>query len=276
MQKFDILGHEPSFLPDGFSWKLSWHDEFDGTEIDTSKWDYRLSMMGKKHRPWTNEGVALDGNSNCVFSIYEKDGKVYSSQLQTGYNYMDEPNEKDVHAYGDAVWPIGNLRKSKYLHGFGYYECRCKLQSMPGWWSAFWLQSPIIGCRPETEYAGVECDIMESFSPGHIIAHTNHFDGYGVNHKIAKAGGDFDISTDEFHRFGVHWSENGYTFYVDGRVDGHIAGPVSKVPQFILISTEVNGFRGGSHSATEEAHAAAKAGDTFVVDYVRVFDAICD
>lgn len=88
MKKFEIKDHEPSLLPDG-NWKLVWSDEFDGTELDTTKWDYRLSMMGKRHRTWDDEGVKLDGNSNAVFSIYEKDGEICSSQLQTGYNYMD-------------------------------------------------------------------------------------------------------------------------------------------------------------------------------------------
>ena len=25
------------------------------------------------------------------------------------------------------------------MHRYGYYECRCRLQQMPGWWSAFWM-----------------------------------------------------------------------------------------------------------------------------------------
>ena len=47
MQKYEVKGHEPSFLPEGHKWQLAWSDEFDGTELDESKWDYRLSMMGK-------------------------------------------------------------------------------------------------------------------------------------------------------------------------------------------------------------------------------------
>ena len=52
MQKFDVTGHEPSLLPDG-NWELVWNDEFDGTELDRTKWDYRLSMMGRRHPAWT-------------------------------------------------------------------------------------------------------------------------------------------------------------------------------------------------------------------------------
>ena len=74
MQEYKVEGHVSSFLPEGHIWKLIWADEFDGTELDRSKWDYRLSMMGKRHITWTDDGVTLDGNSNAVFRIYEKDG----------------------------------------------------------------------------------------------------------------------------------------------------------------------------------------------------------
>ena len=47
MKKFEVAGHEPSFLPDG-EWKLVWADEFDGTELDRTKWDLRLNFWGKR------------------------------------------------------------------------------------------------------------------------------------------------------------------------------------------------------------------------------------
>lgn len=37
MKKYEVEGHLPSFLPDGKEWKLTWHDEFDGPELDRSK-----------------------------------------------------------------------------------------------------------------------------------------------------------------------------------------------------------------------------------------------
>ena len=59
MKKFEVKNHEPSFLPDG-GWELAWADEFDGIELDKSKWDYRTSMMGKEHPAWIKEGVTLE------------------------------------------------------------------------------------------------------------------------------------------------------------------------------------------------------------------------
>ena len=274
MKQFEVEGHAPSLVPEGKEWKLVWADEFDGTELDRTKWDYRLSMMGKRHITWTDDGVTLDGNSNAVFRIFEKDGEICSSQLQTGYNYMDaEVDPQGYHFDGGLTWPIGKLKKSKFLKQYGYFECRCKLQKMEGWWSAFWLQSPTIGCDLDPGIAGIENDIMESLHPGEIIGQTNHYGGYGDDHQRIRANeGAKGFSLDEYHTFGMLWEKTGYTFYIDGKESGHIDGPVSHRPQFILLSAEVNGYRKPPYTATEEAKAAAKAGDVFLVDHIRVFD----
>ena len=272
MKEYKVENHESSFLPEGKDWKLVWSDEFDGTELDLSKWDYRLSMMRKRHITWGNEGVTLDGNSHAVFTVYEKDGEICSSQLQTGYNYMDAEPTNDVFFDEGLVWPIGKLKEHKFLHRYGYYECRCKLQQKEGWWSAFWVQSPVIGSSLDPEISGIENDIMESFSPGKVVAHCNHYNGYGVDHKSVAAGEGMELDLNCFHTFGMLWTENGYTFYVDGKEDGNISGPVSKIPQFIIISTEVLGYRQKEKTATKEARAAV--GDKFIVDYVRVFDEV--
>lgn len=88
MKKFEVADHEPSLLPEGKRFRLVWSDEFDGTELDRTKWDYRTSMMGKVHPARTDGGVTLDGNSNAVFTLQLKDGTPVSSQLQTGDTFL--------------------------------------------------------------------------------------------------------------------------------------------------------------------------------------------
>ena len=275
MKEFFVDGHAASILPKGYDFDLVWSDEFDGDTLDTDKWDYRLCMMGKRHPAWTDKGVKIE-NSCAVFSIFEEDGNIVSSQLQTGYNYMDEPAVDTTTDDSVLQWPIGKLKNSKYTHKYGYYECRCKLQKNSGWWSAFWLQSPIIGSSLDTAISGIEVDIMESFAPGEVDVHVLHYNGYGQDHQSVVAGDKREnISLQEFHRFGCLWEPDGYTFFVDGVQDGEkISAPVSHTPQFILISTEVNGYRKSEKNATKEAREAAKLGDVFMVDYVRVFDII--
>ena len=270
MKIFEVNGHAPSLLPDGYDFELVWSDEFDGDTLDPSKWDYRLCMMGKRHPAWTDKGVKVE-NSCAVFSIFEENGEIVSSQLQTGYNFMDQPVEKTTFGKDHLQWQIGKLRENKFTHKFGYYECYCKRQQLPGWWSAFWIQSPIIGASLDPKLTGSEVDVMESFKPGEVKPHNVFTGGYGLDMQRRKVGG-MTVDESKFHHFGVLWLPDKYVFYVDGVKDGEITENVSAIEEFILISTEVRGYRNEDHLPTEEAKATAKAGDRFLVDHVRVFD----
>ena len=271
MQTFKIADHEDSLLPDG-EWALVWNDEFDGTELDRTKWDFRLSMMGERFPSWTDKGVRLDGKGNVVFEILEEDGRPVCSQLQTGYNFMDEPVQKTMFGSNTLQWPIGKLKKSLFTHTYGYYECRCRLQQHPeAWWSAFWMQSPVIGASLDPGDTGTELDIMEYCQEGVIPTHNVYTGGYGLDMKHAYVGGVSGVDKTAFHRFGMLWDHTGYTFYIDGVEDGHISQYISHRPEFILISTEVKGYRRGDHTPAKEGFDCIGK-DSFIVDYVRVFD----
>ena len=270
MKEFIVKDHAPSWLPEG-NWEMVWAEEFDGKDLDRSKWDYRMCMMQKPWMAWTDKGVHLDGNSNAVFTLHEEDGRIVSSQLQTGYNFMDQPLQESKFGNDYLQWTVGKLKESMYLHGHGYYECYCRLQQMPGWWSAFWIQSPNIGSTLDPAMSGVEIDVMESFRPGKIAAHNVFTGGYGLDSKRVKVGGKM-VDEKVWHRFGVLWDETGYTFYIDGEEDGKITDFLTARPEFILISTEVRGYRREHHSFELEALEAYKAGDTFLVDHIRVFE----
>ena len=274
MQKFEIEGHEPSLLPDG-TWKLVWSDEFDGTELDRSKWDFRLNFWGRRYQTFTDKAVELDGLSNVKLHILEKDGQFYSSQLQTGALSFDKPSDRDLSPSGrTGFWPLGTIDRPKFMHRYGYYEVRCKFQSQPGWWSAFWLQSPSIGTSFDPAYSGVEVDIMECFKRDGEVTSGNIYGGYGRNFRQeARVHYKLDTPYEDWHRFGVDWEEDGYVFYCDGKVTARSSAPVSKVEQFILLTTECEGYRSGNMDQPSEV---LKNGiilpDCFTVDYVRVFD----
>ena len=272
VESIPVPGHEPSLLPAGRNFQLVWSDEFDGDELDRTKWAFRTCMMQKRHPAWTDKAVRLDGKGNAVFDIRIEDGRPVSSQLQTGFNFMDEPVAETTFWNDHLQWPIGKLHAPLFEHRFGYWECRCRLQQKPGWWSAFWMQSSTIGASLDPARTGVEIDVMESFSPGAVVPHNVFHGGYGQDIHREKVGGNMALDTSAFHRFGVLWDDKGYTFFIDGREDGRVEEHVSRVPLFVLVSTEVSGYRHADHKPVPEAFSAAEAGDTFLVDYVRVFD----
>lgn len=291
MKKFEVKDHEPSYLPDG-EWKLVWADEFDGTELDRTKWDFRLNYWGKRFEAYTDKGIVLDGNSHIELHRTEIDGRYVSPQLQTGSNSFDFLLEKTVNHWGqDGIWPLDELKEPKFVHRYGYYECRCKFQNDPEtMWAAFWTQSPSIGARIEPEWCGVESDIMEYFHMGQATT-GNIMGGYGKQYtKDGRVKYDLEETKDGWHYFGMDWREDGYTFYYNGKVISECNEHVSHVPQFILLTTEVQGYRSGLNGNAEGKYKLLGGGglvdeapflikdkfedDAFIVDFVRVFDRV--
>ena len=268
--------HHKSLLPPpprGKTWQLIWNDEFDAPALDETKWTYRLHLLQKRHQTFTNEGLTF--KDSCVhFNLIEKDGHFYSQHLQTGENYMDRPGKICCFAADKSpkfIWPVAKISQPKFEHKYGYYECRCKLQQNPGWWSAFWLQSPVQGHSLDPATAGVEVDIMESFERDNITQHVIHWGGCGDDHKSAASPklniGDPD--KDGFRTFGCLWTPRGYRFYINGKETWRSSAAVSRRPQFMLLSTECMGYRMGD---APDPRLKNSIPDTFIVDYVRVYE----
>ncbi len=278
MKHFTLPDHADSLLPGNKNWRLVWNDEFDGRELDQSKWGFRRNFWGKPFPAFCGEeGVELDGGGTMKLKLLRKGDDFFSPHLQTGSLTYDIPRD------GNGVWPFGKYEEPKFLHRYGYFEIRCRLPGNPGWHAAFWLQSPSVGAHPAPRRAGVECDIMENYRQyydGNIIC-GNIWNGYG---KDCKGNGHFRFpfleTEDTWHHYGVDWSPAGYVFYADGCEVGRVDGPVSETEQFILVSTECHGYRGPGFMAdgvTEAGKPApilfkAKLPDCFEVDFVRVFD----
>ena len=121
MKKFEIEDHAPSFLPEDSQWKLIWADEFDGTELDRTKWDFRLQFWGERFDAYTDQGVVV--KDGCVeLHRTEVDGRYVSPQLQTGANSFDHlSTERGNNPWGqDGIWPLEPLEAPKFVHRFGY------------------------------------------------------------------------------------------------------------------------------------------------------------
>ena len=260
-----------SQLPAGKKWKMVWNDEFDGVTLDTTKWGYRLYYWQTRHETLTKDGASLDGKGNLLLKVYEKDGKFYSSTLQTGSMYLDQPGVRK--GKNTEAWPIGKLETPKFAHRFGYYEIRCKLPTKSeGWWPAFWIQSPCIGSTLDPGISGVEIDIMENFKRDEQTRSAVLWNGYGP---YGKGGCSCDNPrpgiSEGYHTFGLDWSGGDYIFYIDGKEHWRFNGPVSGIEEFILVSTECAGYREGAPSPLLKKENLP---DYFIVDYVRVFDEV--
>ncbi|MHC4146656.1 MAG: glycoside hydrolase family 16 protein, partial [Planctomycetota bacterium] len=228
-------------IPEGKIWKLAWSDEFEGAEIDQSKWEI-IGDSKRRDGYWVKEDSYLDGKGNLLLRI-KKSGEKYTS---------------------------GAMRtQGKFEHKFGYWVCRCKFPTEEGHWPAFWLFArPGVGKVGNEGRDGTEIDIMEKPWRQDKITQNLHWDGYGKEHKSAGSGQITIPGVSQgFHTFALHWTPEQYVFYVDGKETWRTsAGGVSQVPEFIKLTEEIGDWGGDI--------TKAKLPDYFTVDYVRVYDMV--
>ena len=224
--------------PEGTSWSLVWFDEFEGDEIDGSKWE----VMGDWERRdgwWVQEDAYVDGEGHLVIRTKQDGDRFTSGAVRT----MD-----------------------RFEHAFGYYEARCLFPEQPGHWPAFWIYDPLVGTIGDEGRDGSEIDIMEKAWLEERINQAIHWDGYGAEHQSVGQQVDFPGLNEGYHTFGLVWKEDEYIFYIDGEETWRTsAGGVSQVPEYIKLTDEIGTWAGDIHEATLP--------DYFLVDYVRVYDA---
>ncbi|HXH59951.1 MAG TPA: glycoside hydrolase family 16 protein [Fimbriimonadaceae bacterium] len=216
-------------------YSLAWHDEFDGTALDTTKWEYR-GLGPRRDAINTRDAVTVSG------------GMLHITTTKVGDEYH-----------------TGMIATSgKYSTAFGYFEARLRLQKQVGHWSAFWLQSPQMGQVGDPQKFGTEIDVIEYLRREEETAQINlHWDGYGKNHKHAGTQAHVDGLGSGFHTFGLEWTPVVYRFFVDGREVWKTDKAVSHLAEFMLLSIEVGDWAGDIKGA--------ELPDGIDVDWVRVW-----
>ncbi|RMO05734.1 hypothetical protein ALQ47_03290 [Pseudomonas cichorii] len=232
-------------LPDGVASTPIFADEFEGDQLDDTKWRHRLPGIRNncKNVP---ETVSVRAGYLTI--------KTYSG-LSNGIlqNYCGMISTADT-----------------FLANQGYWEASVRFKRAFGVQVAFWVQTPAMEVgKPEQ---GVEIDVFEhgSAAESKNYNHAIHWDLYGEHHKYWAWAGLLDNLDDgKFHRFGVLWAKDRYEFYVDGVMTKTVpssVAPISLGDEFIILSSEVprqfppEGF-GDQYSAQTD----------FDVDYVRVY-----
>ena len=153
-----------STVPAGFSKTAAFDDEFTGSTLDLTKWDYRY--LGAR-------GIAID-IQNAI-------------SVANGYLTVTTYSANDANGVLQTYTGMISTEKS-FLQKYGYWESSVRFHYQPGMQTAFWVQSPTVG-NPigNPQAAGVELDIFE-----HVSRETNPiaydhalvWDGYGCQRQI--------------------------------------------------------------------------------------------
>lgn len=229
-------------------YSLVFEDNFNGNELDRSKWDDYGVGTGRSGFISPSQVKVKNGNL-IITQEYRTDGQ-----------------------FGEG-WYVGGI-STKQDFTRGYFECRCKCNktTYDGYWSAFWLLSEN-SANPEISKGGVggaEIDIVEAFVDKFGVPtafNVIHAAGEknGVKGPIGQTVAKTKMATlfTMYHTFALEWTENEYTFFIDGvRIaSSNFYGGVLKLPAKVMLTLE------NSYHPPKDKNTTSE----FKVDYVRVY-----
>lgn len=222
-------------IENGFS--LIWEDEFTLDQLDTLKWKPR--GLGKRALGYVS-----------TEAIQVKDGLLNLHALKRNDSIL--------------ISAVGT--QGKFMPQYGYFECKAKLQNSPGVWGAFWLQSPQLSGGTDPKIYGAEVDIMEFFKKlgTDIVSHNVHWGPYGAGQQTTRGMQSYlkGVSSG-FHTFGLLWTPESYSFYIDGLKFYEVRSGVSQIPEYLILSMEIPSV------LTDISKTVFP--DVFSVDYVKVY-----
>ena len=280
-------------------YKMTFHDEFDGTQLDTTKWGYQYGCFDPAQR---SQAQYTDSPDNVSVRDGYLNLTARYSPTKTKWDGTQIPRTcKHGNTVYDAPFTSGMIttktKDGKVLYaapGTGFYaEARIKLPSARPSWSAFW------GTGTKGAYpANGEIDVFESkgYDSTHLMSNV-HTPRIGEPTKTTQhqgmMKGDTASSQSEFHTYGVRKTSDAIEFYFDGKLThtvkmSDIKGDNPFLDKDNNLVLMLNQMVGGSYLAkqsnwsdktyvdatkfADDYKNANGAGATMYVDYVRVYE----
>ncbi len=254
-------GAKKTETPQIDGYKLLWSDEFDGKEMDQSKWNY------EPHEPgWTNN--ELQEYTTSTKNVFVRDGKLVLKAIKT------QKDGKDYYTSGKVTG------QNKTDFQYGKVVVSAKVPEGQGLWPAIWMMPKDESFYGQWPKCG-EIDIMESLGSDTTTSYSTIH--YGEPHAekqgtIVKEG-DERFSA-KFHEYSVEWEPGEMRFYTDGELvltvndwftakEGEDEKPYPapfNQPFFVQMNLAVGGDWPGNPDATTDFNKAE-----FEIDYVRVY-----
>jgi beta-glucanase (GH16 family) len=224
-------------------YRLVWSDEFEGSSLDTSKWDFRCdSKMWSRQKP---SNISVRDGKLILALKKEKDGKMEYT--------------------GGGV-----ISKRSFL--YGYYEARLKVPPGAGWHTSFWMMKHDGKGGTGSSESRQELDVCEndSVNPclyGVNVHRWNPKPHLSIGHKTIPSP---DLSKD-FHIFGCEFTPEQVTYFLDGKAVQTV--PATEFPhgeQNIWLTSIASWL--GKTKAVDDACLPASA----EFDYVRFYQKLSD
>lgn len=194
-------------------WKLVWSDEFDGNEIDRTKWDFDIGNGFYNYD--ANQWISGWGNEELQYytrepeNAFVKDGMLHIRVIK-----------ESLHGCGYTSARLKTRKRdgtSLFSQKYGRFEFRAKMPTGKGVWPALWM-------LPQEDKYGTwassgEIDIAEARGqePTKVLG-TLHFGSrWPMN---AQASKDYVLPKNgtiaDFHVYAMEWEPGEIRWYIDG------------------------------------------------------------
>ncbi len=227
---------------DTSTYNLIWSDEFNGSSIDATVWNFETggNGWGNHEQEYYQPQNATVANGNLIITAKKE---------TVGTN-----------GYTSARMTTQGKKEFQY----GKIEARIKLPVGQGFWPAFWMLGADINTIPWP--ACGETDIMEHINADSVIYGTIHWDNNGH----VQDGGKTTSSPSDYHVYTVEWDSVSIKWSVDSVVyhtSDITANSTEEFhhPFFILLNLAVGGDWPGQ--TVDDSLIPAK----MYVDWVRVY-----
>ncbi len=177
-------------------WQLIWEDNFDASELDTSKW----TRIPPNSADW---GKHMTSDNKCY-------------QITEGKLYLNGIANADTLSDSRPFLTGGVYTKGKFAFQYGKIEIHAKLDCAQGAWPAMWMlaEQKKYGSYPKNG----EIDIMEHLNYDDIIYQTTH-SYYTLKLKQKDNPphhGTAKIDIDRFNTYGLEWYPDKLVFTLNG------------------------------------------------------------
>ena len=211
---FVVFGFAYAFDSNPSDWKLVWSDEFEGKEIDRSKWDFDLGngFYDYNAKQWIN------GWGNEELQYYTREPE--NAFVKEGLLHIKAIKES-IHNCGYTSARMKTRKRdgsALFNQCYGKFEFRAKLPTGKGVWPALWMlpQSDKYGTWPSSG----EIDILEARGqePNKILG-TLHFgsrwpaNALKENNILLPNNGTIA----DFHTYAIEWEPGEIRWLLDGK-----------------------------------------------------------
>ena len=188
----------------GKTLNLVWSDEFNGSALDSTKWNLTQETWNKKVDYTTDRKNFRLENGEAVMNLYRKEDGTYSSNKTL-------------------------TTKDRMSFKYGYLEIYAKVPFSQGSCPAFWFRSAVQ--HRSTDYVMSEVDVFEVYKKGYVES-TLHkwflkdsgtgsaYRHFSLNKPISYTfpQDKWETLSDEYHLWGFGWTKDTMYMTVDGEV----------------------------------------------------------